>query len=152
MAHNLAATDGRTAMMYAGEVPWHRLGTKLEEPATAQEAIEAAGLNYLAELKQIQTGDGTPVPQRRAVVRSDTGDVLGVVGTSYVPVQNHQAFGFLDAVVADGGLRYHTAGALGLGQRIWMLAKLCNSFRRSYCPATIAVGRSRGRPTRFGAI
>lgn len=129
MGHNLATTNGRTAMMYAGEVPWHGLGTRLEEPATAREAIEAAGLNYLAELKEIQTDDGTPVPQRKAVVRSDTGDVLGVVGKSYIPVQNHQAFGFLDAIVAEGGLRYHTAGALGKGERVWLLAKLPDHIR-----------------------
>jgi phage/plasmid-like protein (TIGR03299 family) len=129
MAHDLATTNGRTAMMYAGEVPWHGLGTRLEEPATAREAIEAAGLDYLAELKTIRTTDDVPVPSRKAVVRSDSGDVLGVVGNSYVPVQNHQAFGFLDAVVADGGLRYHTAGALGKGERIWMLAKLPDDIR-----------------------
>lgn len=129
MPHELATTNGRTAMMYAGETPWHRLGTRLDEPATAEEAINAAGLNYLAELKLIQTSDGTPVPQRKAVVRSDTGDVLGVVGNSYVPVQNRQAFGFLDAIVADGSLRYHTAGALGKGERVWMLAKLPNDIR-----------------------
>src|SRR4051794_6541888 len=109
MSHNLATSSGKTAMMYVGEVPWHRLGTKLDQPATACEAIEAAGLNYQAELKSLFTTDGIPVPQRKGVVRSDTGDVLGVVGNSYVPVQNFQAFGFLDAVVADGGLRYHTA-------------------------------------------
>lgn len=129
MSHNLATTNGRTAMMYAGEVPWHGLGTRLEEPATAREAIEAAGLNYLAELKDIQTDEGTLVPQRKAVVRSDTGDVLGVVGKSYIPVQNHQAFGFLDAIVAEGGLRYHTAGALGKGERVWLLAKLPDHIR-----------------------
>lgn len=129
MAHELATTNGRTAMMYAGEVPWHGLGTRLEEPATAREAIEAAGLDYLAELQDIQTGDGTPIPGRKAVVRSDSGDVLGVVGNSYVPVQNYQAFGFLDAVVADGSLRYHTAGALGKGERVWMLAKLPDDIR-----------------------
>jgi len=43
--------------------------------------------------------EGTAVPQRKAVVRSDTGDVLGVLGNSYIPVQNYQAFGFLDAIV-----------------------------------------------------
>lgn len=129
MPHELAKTNGRTAMMYAGETPWHKLGTRLEEPATAEEAINAAGLDYLAELKVIQTSDGTPVPQRKAVVRSDTKDVLGVVGNSYVPVQNRQAFGFLDAIVADASLRYHTAGALGKGERVWMLAKLPDDIR-----------------------
>lgn len=129
MAHELATTNGRTAMMYAGEIPWHGLGTRLNEPATACEAIEAAGLNYQADLKDIQTTDGIPIPQRKAVIRSDSRDVLGVVGTSYVPVQNHQAFGFLDAVVADGSLRYHTAGALGKGERVWMLAKLPDEIR-----------------------
>lgn len=129
MAHELASTNGRTAMMYAGEVPWHGLGTRLEEPATAREAMDAAGLDYLAELRKIQTDDGTPIPKRNAVVRSDSGDVLGVVGSSYVPVQNHQAFGFLDAIVADGSLRYHTAGALGKGERVWMLAKLPDDIR-----------------------
>lgn len=129
MAHELATTNGRTAMMYAGEVPWHGLGTRLDQPATAREAIQAAGLDYSADLKEVWTNDGTPIPQRRAVVRSDTGCVLGIVGTSYVPVQNHQAFGFLDAIVADGQLRYHTAGALGKGERVWMLAKLPDHIR-----------------------
>ena len=129
MAHNLATTDGNAAMMYTGEVPWHKLGTKLAQPATAREAIEAAGLNYRVDLKSLNTEDGTAVSQRKGVVRSDNGKVLGVVGNSYVPVQNYQAFGFLDAVVAEGGLRYHTAGALGNGERIWMLAKLPSQIR-----------------------
>ncbi|MFN0055306.1 MAG: hypothetical protein ACKV0T_24435 [Planctomycetales bacterium] len=58
MAHELATTNGRTSMMSAGEIPWHGLGTRLDEPATASEAIEAAGLNYQADLKDIQTTDG----------------------------------------------------------------------------------------------
>ena len=41
MAHNLAQTDGRAAMAYFGEASWHKLGTKLENPATAAEATEA---------------------------------------------------------------------------------------------------------------
>ncbi len=129
MAHELATTNGRASMMYAGEIPWHGLGTRLNEPATAREAIDAAGLNFLADLRDIQTTDGISIPQRKAVIRSDSDDILGVVGTSYVPVQNHQAFGFLDAVVADGSLRYHTAGALGKGERVWMLAKLPDDIR-----------------------
>ena len=78
------------------------LGTKLDQPATAAEAIEAAGLNYHVALHSLSTNDGIPVPKRKTVIRSDTSEVLGVVGNSCQPVQNHQCFGFLDAVVADG--------------------------------------------------
>lgn len=129
MPANLATTNGRTAMMYAGEVPWHGLGTQLAEPATAEEAIEVAGLNYEVQLRSLTTDDGIPIPKRKATVRSDTNEILGVVGTSYQPIQNQQCFGFMDSVVADGQLRYHTAGALGKGERVWLLGKLPGEIR-----------------------
>jgi phage/plasmid-like protein (TIGR03299 family) len=129
MAHELATVNGRTSMMYTGDVPWHGLGTKLDAPATARETIEAAGLDYDVELFDMTTSAGIPVPSRKAVVRTDTNDVLGVVGNSYVPVQNRQAFGFLDAIAAEGGIRYHTAGSLRRGERIWLLGKLAGQIR-----------------------
>ncbi len=129
MSHDLAITNGQTAMMYAGETPWHGLGTKLEKPANAAEAISAAGLDYVVQLEPLITTNGIPVPKRKAVIRTDSNAVLGVVGNSYQPVQNHQCFGFLDAMVADGEIRYHTAGALGQGEKIWMLAKLPGEIR-----------------------
>lgn len=129
MGHELCSVNGRTAMMYVGGVPWHALGTKMDSPATARETIAAAALNYEVELVGLTTIDGSPVPQKRAVIRTDTSDVLGVVGGNYVPVQNRDCFSFLDAVVAEGGLRYHTAGALRNGERIWLLAKLPGQIR-----------------------
>ena len=129
MGHELNTVNGRTSMMYVGVVPWHGLGRRLDDPATARETIAAAGLDYDVRMINLTTTDGIPVPQKRAVVRTDTNDVLGVVGGNYVPVQNRQAFDFLDAVVADGGLRYHTAGALRKGERIWLLAKLPGQIR-----------------------
>ena len=137
MAHNLATTNGKTAMAYFGEAPWHKLGTKLDNPATAAEAIEAAGLNYQVELVPLFTQAGIPVPRRQGVIRSDNQQILGTVGQGYTPIQNSEAFQFLDFVVADNcspagasnGLRYHTAGALGQGETIWMLAKLPGHIR-----------------------
>jgi len=129
MGHELCTVNGRTAMFYVGEVPWHGLGCRLDAPATAREAIQAANLDYDVTLAKLTTTDGIPVTSRKAVVRTDTDDILGVVGTSYVPVQNREAFAFLDAIVADGSLRYHTAGALRKGERIWLLAKLPGQIR-----------------------
>ncbi len=129
MAHNLATTNGKTAMFYTGEAPWHKLGTKLDNPATATDAIFAAGLDYNVELVPLFTQAGVRVPRRQGVMRSDTNEILGTVGKGYVPIQNIGAFRFLDSVVADGGLRYHTAGALGKGERIWLLAKLPGHIR-----------------------
>jgi phage/plasmid-like protein (TIGR03299 family) len=116
-------------MMYHGDVPWHGLGSRLDAPATAREAIAAAGLDYNVTLADLTTRSGSPVLSRKAVIRLDSNDVLGVVGNSYVPIQNRECFSFLDAVVADGGLRYHTAGALRKGEKIWLLAKLPGQIR-----------------------
>lgn len=129
MAHELATTNGHMTMAYFGDVPWHRLGTRLHEPATAAEAMTNAGLDYAVGLCPLTTLFGEPVKGRRAVVREDDRRVLSVVGESYVPIQNQECFNFLDSVVADEGIRYHTAGALGQGERIWLLAKLPDTIR-----------------------
>ena len=136
MAHEIATTNGRHAMMYAGAPPWHKLGVALSEPATAAAAIDAAGLGYEVEsLPVFAAGPDGPIdiPTLRLNVRADTRVPLGVVSDKYRIVQNREAFGFLDGLVAGGEVRYHTAGALGRGERIWMLAQL---------PGPLRVGRT----------
>lgn len=125
MAHELAFNvDGSAKMAYFGAVPWHGLGTRLDHPMTSAEAWHAAGLDYEVDLHQLETASGIPVTGHMATVRRDTSDILGIVTPKYQPIQNHQAFGFLDSLVSKGKLEYHTAGALGVGERVWMLAKL----------------------------
>ena len=120
MAHNI--NEGR--IFYVGQKPWHGIGTELQNPATAKEAIMASKLDYPIELQPIFLKNGKELEDRKASVRKDTGNYLGVVGNNYRIVQNVDAFGFFDHVVGDGQAIYHTAGALGLGERIWILAKL----------------------------
>src|SRR6266498_3473353 len=62
------------------------------------------------------------VPNYYATIRTDTDQVLGVVGKDYEIVQNKDAFTFFDAIVGGEGIRYETAGALG--ERIFITAKL----------------------------
>ena len=130
MSHNLNVTNGEVSMMYVGETPWHKLGTKLEKPATSEEAIQAAGLNFTVEKFRLQTAaNNLPVETHYATVRTDTMEVLGVVGSRYEPIQNKDAFRTFDALVGEGEAIYHTAGALGKGERIWLLAKLPDYIR-----------------------
>lgn len=131
--HNLNMVDGKASMAYFGELPWHTLGTRLDHPATSLEAIAAANLNYEVRVVEMITSDpmfgGLAIPFGRAVVREDTRQVLGNVGPTWKPVQNREAFNFLDAIAAEDKIEYHTCGALGNGERIWLLAKLPGVIR-----------------------
>ena len=134
MAHNLAFVNGKASMMYYGDAPWHEFGTKLDHPATAQEAMEAAQLNFTVEkFPLMSTTNGRmgllKVPDWYSTIRTDTWDVLGVVGSDYTIVQNSDAFTFFDSLVGEGEAIYHTAGALGHGERIWILAKMPDYIR-----------------------
>ncbi len=129
MAHNISTASGRAEMFYVGETPWHGLGTKVECSATSEVALTAAGLDWTVGLQDMITSGGLKVPMGQAVVREDTGEVLGMVGRRWKPVQNREAFGFLDSLVGDHDLLYETAGALGRGERVWMMARLPRELR-----------------------
>ena len=136
MAHNLLIQNGQASMFYINEVPWHGLGVKLNQPATAQEAIQAAGLDWRVKKLPLFAGSKRiPVLDKFAIIRKTvdlvqkTDPVLGVVGKEYTPLQNSQAFSFFDPIVGQDAAIYHTAGVLGQGERVWILAKLPGHIR-----------------------
>lgn len=110
-------------MFSVRETPWHKLGTVLDNPPTIQEAIELSGLNWPVELKPLFLGDGQQVTHK-AVVRSDSGSVLGIVGPRYQPLQNAEAFDWFNAFVENGEVSLETAGSLDEGRRIWVMARI----------------------------
>jgi phage/plasmid-like protein (TIGR03299 family) len=114
-------------MMYTGLDPWHRLGTRLDNPATAAEAIAAAGLEWEIAMEPLfaEHADGMRSTDHYATVRQDTGEIFGVgFSNRYAPLQNKDAFAFFDGVVGANQAIYHTAGSLKRGRIVWILAKL----------------------------
>jgi phage/plasmid-like protein (TIGR03299 family) len=116
--------------MFAYQPAWHGLGTVVSEAQTSADALRIAGLDWDVTLTPLAAimPDGThqPVGTHRATWRTDTGKALGAVGKRYTPLQNREAFGWMDEVVgADNPLAlWHTCGSLKGGRKVWMLAKL----------------------------
>jgi len=124
MAHGLEEKNGKLSMAYVGENPWHRGGVYLgETEATAEEMLEESGLDWEVSLQNIECINLT-IPDFKAVLREDTGEVLGVRKQKYTPYQNKEAFKVLDPFIGEGKAVWHTAGVLGKGERIWIQAKL----------------------------
>lgn len=116
-------------MMYVGEKPWHGIGTVLDHPPTALEAIQASGLDWDVELQSLKTEKDIVLTEKKAIVRLDNNEVLGTVGNRFKYVQNKAAFSFFDGPVSEGLAEYHTAGALGKGEKIWVLAKMPDNVK-----------------------
>lgn len=133
MGHNLNIEGGRASMMYVRDVPWHGLGTQLEKPPeNAEEALKAANLDWEVGLKKVycmEDGIHYEIPNKRAIVRLDKwgqedGQPFGLVHSDYRVLQNREAFAFFDGLVQTGKVAFETAGALGRGQRVWVLVKV----------------------------
>lgn len=74
----------------------------LRDVKTAEELCRRSGLGWTVSKEPLVTSGGTPVADHFALVRSDTGEALDVVGKSYIPVQNNEALSMLDGLIAAG--------------------------------------------------
>lgn len=104
-------------------VPWHGLGTPVEEAPTSHEAIRMAGLDWNVDSKPIFTDSGIEIPGYKANTRDIDGSVLGIVSDRYQVVQNKEAFEFTDMLIGEG-CTYETAGSLFGGKKVFLLARM----------------------------
>lgn len=115
----------RTSSPYpdTGPPPWQNVGIELNHPMTSRNAIQTALLDYTVVKNPLKLN--TDLQQDvYATMRTDTGDVLGIVRESYQPIQNRDAFAFFDTLVKEQEAVYDTAGVFGRGECVWILAKL----------------------------
>lgn len=138
MAHAIAEIGGRDAMAYIDETPWHKLGRNILALMRATVAagridlaLDEAQMRYQVASVPLYLADGTPVADHRASVRlAADGTVaaqFGVVGKGHTHVQNERAVDILRPLVETFGYVPAAAGALGQGERCWMLLRAADA-------------------------
>jgi phage/plasmid-like protein (TIGR03299 family) len=117
-------------MAYAGELPWHGLGTKVSNDLTPQQMMEKAGVDWkVHEVESFVEFNGNKMPTgQKSLIRETDGKILTNVGKDWHPCQNETAFEFFNEYVLAGDMEMHTAGSLRDGQYVWALAKVKESF------------------------
>ncbi len=120
-------------MAYTNKVPWHGLGFSIDQaevsgPEGVENMLEAAKLNWNVTTEPLYRVSGEQV-SAQALVRVSDNRVLNVVGPSYIPTQNHEAFSFFNEFVEAGDAYIETAGSLRGGRYVWGLANLGQSFK-----------------------
>ncbi len=124
MAHELSNVSGQyeAAFVVNGKLqpPWHGLGTYLDSHMTPHDALREAHMEWEVDTIPMQyafNGEIMPVYDKRAVIRMDTGLQLGVVGNSYVAMQNREQADFIEALVGEGLGCVECVGALFSGKK-----------------------------------
>lgn len=125
---SLDTSTGKVALVVAGKAPWHNLGVNVADALNSADARRLGGLDWQADKTELFYVDATGTKRAQdeafAIVRRDTGALLGTVGSRYVPIQNEEGFAFLDDVLSEFGAKYESAGSLYGGRKVFMLVRL----------------------------
>ena len=132
MAHELEIVNGEAQMAYrlSSGVPWHGLGTPVEDDMTPREMQVAAGLDWKVRLEDsfIDINGERVLTGQQALVRDTDNKILTNVGGKWNPCQNDTAFEFFNEFVKAGDMVMDTAGSLKDGQIVWASADVKDGF------------------------
>lgn len=143
MAANIA-TDKRSneLMTFTADTAawWDLLGERVTGAQSVQDVLLAAHLDWTVDkvplyvptpngiipangIKPGSLVNPQAVESHVAIVRNDTQQILGIVGSGYQPLQNLDALQWADTLLGEGAM-FESAGGLGQGERIWLLARV----------------------------
>jgi phage/plasmid-like protein (TIGR03299 family) len=117
-------------MAYAGERPWHGLGSKLAPQQPIETWRQQAGMDWQIEESEVRyiTGSNSvgvinAFPEQKVLYRSDTKAPLAVVSKRFQVVQPGEILEFYRDLTACSGFELETAGVLRAGRKFWALAR-----------------------------
>ena len=119
--------DGRDAMAYVGETPWHGLGQQLTEDASLDVWARESGLDFELAAAEVQFNNEFKYDAKKVMYRKDTNTPLGIVSNRYQIVQPIEVLNFFKNMV--GSIAHlETAGVLRNGAHYWALARMDGEF------------------------
>lgn len=130
MSHEITDTD---TMAYLGETPWHHLGVAIDANDTFEQAWAKGGLTWSISKQQLSFVNGKGEREdcdRVAIVRDDTGAVLGTAGGNWECYQNTEIRdSYLQPMVDSGLVKLETMGSLFGGKKVWALARVTGATK-----------------------
>jgi phage/plasmid-like protein (TIGR03299 family) len=132
MSHEITIhKNGRVEMAYAGDVPWHGLGNRMESGKSIDDWAVAAGMAHRIKRAKVrfpvscETADRPETyhvyDDKHVLFRSDTLAPLATVGADYKLVQPKAILEFFRDLVESAGFQLETAGTLFGGRKFWAL-------------------------------
>lgn len=88
-----------------------------------QNLLDLTNLNWRVSKQTMQTETGIIVPDKVALVRSDTNSILSVMGATYEPYQNEELLELLFKIKQSTGLEIHRGGEFNDGARVFIQLK-----------------------------
>lgn len=126
----------QAAMVSLREIPWHGLGTVIDEPVSTAEMLTLAHLDNW-NVRLVDLAEALPdfafIGNPALTVRDNPFiegqvDAFGVVGERYNEFQNEELFDFGDHIL-DGGGRWETAGSLKGGRVVFGALRLTEDLQ-----------------------
>ena len=129
-------------MAWANEVPWHRLGRKVEDNLTPDQILRVADLDWNVNMKPVEWTNAEGISQkdekyfslvRDAHTRIDGTEVPEQILSSgltdqYKPIQNLRMAKFFDEYIKSGVATMETAISLFNGKIVVLVAKTNENF------------------------
>lgn len=106
------------------QATWENLGTAITTATSIEDALHQASLDFTVTKTPLYAelnNQSILIPNKKATVRTDTNEPLGVVSNDYEVCQNVEAFNFVNYISND--LRFEKAGITKAGL-VYVITKL----------------------------
>lgn len=128
---NYDTSTGRVALAVALRPAWSKLGVTVDRLMKSAEAIKLGAMDWqvlkIPHYYDFTDKNGNTIRRQASdafsLARADTGIHLGTVGARYQPIQNENAFEFMDSLLAEHGASYHAVGAIDQGRKVFLCAE-----------------------------